>query len=61
MSTTTLRCPHCKTPVAVVHHSGRITVLSAAQATFTANGGEVKCGRCGAVRMIRLPEVRRVA
>lgn len=61
MSTTTLRCPHCTTPVAVVHHSGRITVLSAAQATFTATGGEVKCGVSGAVRVIRLPDMRRVA
>lgn len=61
MSTTTLRCPHCKIPVATVHHSGRITVLSAAQAVFTAIGGEVKCGQCGTVRVIRLPESRRAA
>lgn len=61
MSTTTLRCPHCKTPVAVVHHSGRITVLSAAQATFTAIGGEIKCILCNTVRIIQLPDEKRVA
>lgn len=61
MSTTTLRCPHCKTPVAVVHHSGRITVVRDAQVTFTAIGGEIRCATCGAVRVIRMPDARRVA
>lgn len=61
MSATTPRCPHCKTPVAVGHHSGRITVVRDAPVTFTAIGGENRCSTCGTVRVIRLPDTRRVA
>jgi hypothetical protein len=37
------------------------TQIADAEGTIAATGGEIRCSTCDAVRMIRLPEVRRVA
>lgn len=58
MSTTKLNCPKCKHPVAWVHHSNRVRVVDHAHVTITADGVEVTCPICGAVRLVKIPEKR---